>query len=164
MLGFDLYWWFYEDKINGDVDRRQQCEYRAICPWKMEFCKKEITKKCVHQEESLRREGGCVQMSRSMSGWQDQIRKMKNIARGTTNPEYWLFYKFGQCGSTCISSKFYHQLAILALVTNLATRWRHLHLMRYLVDNFATNSCKIVHQIAPLVLVANLATRWRYLH
>ena len=46
--------------------------------------------------------------------------------------------------------KFGHQMAPLALVTNLATRWRHLHL-----------EYKFGHQMAPLALVPNLATRWR---
>ena len=30
-------------------------------------------------------------------------------------------------GATCIRSKFGHQMAPLALVTNLVTRWRHMH-------------------------------------
>ena len=34
---------------------------------------------------------------------------------------------FGKGGVTCIFEKFGHQVAPLALVRNLATRWRHLH-------------------------------------
>ena len=32
-----------------------------------------------------------------------------------------------QSGTTCISQKFSHQVAPVALVRNLATRWRHFH-------------------------------------
>ena len=49
MLGFDPYWWFYKDKINGDIDddddnNRQLREYRVICLWTME--KQSFTKLC----------------------------------------------------------------------------------------------------------------------
>ena len=37
MLGFYLYWLFYVCKINGDIERRRQGEYRAICICKMEW-------------------------------------------------------------------------------------------------------------------------------
>ena len=59
-------------------------------------------------------------------------------------------------------------VAPLALVPNLATRWRHLHeLKNWPQDGATCISCmswKIGHQMAPLALVPNLATRWRHLH
>ena len=30
-------------------------------------------------------------------------------------------------GNTCINKKFSHQVVKLALIRNLATRWRHMH-------------------------------------
>ena len=67
-------------------------------------------------------------------------------------------------GSYC-SCKFDHQMAPLALVAKLATRWRHLHeLQIWPQDGTTCISCNIDHQMAPLALVANLPTRWRYLH
>ena len=59
-------------------------------------------------------------------------------------------------------------MAPLALITNLATRWRYLHQFQFwhqlkiLPPNGAT--CKFGPQMAPLALVANLTTRWRHLH
>ena len=53
--------------------------------------------------------------------------KFKNIARGTMDPEIDSVTWIKQHGSTCISCKFGHQMTSLALVANLATRWRHLH-------------------------------------
>ena len=68
-------------------------------------------------------------------------------------------------GSTCNSSKFGHQMAQLALVPNLATRWHHLHLLQIWPSDGATCiSCKFSHQVAPFALVANLTARWRHLH
>ena len=86
------------------------------------------------------------------------MRSMQNIARGTTDPGYWLsilsylysLFSFQlkrsleiqsqcpgclyecpgclrQCLATCIGYKFGQQLALLASVTILATKWRHLH-------------------------------------
>jgi len=56
-------------------------------------------------------------------------------------------------------------MAPLALVANLATRWRHLHYFQIWPPHGATYiSCKFSHQMAPLALVANLATRWRHMH
>ena len=52
----------------------------------------------------------------------------KTIARGTTDQEIdsvtWI--KFSN-NMEPLSCKFGHQMAQLALVANLATRWRHLH-------------------------------------
>ena len=78
--------------------------------------------------------------------WEDMC---KNIARGTTDPwvetitggtlqlanlvniNRWyhmhLFEIHPPGGVTCIRKKFGHQVAPLALVRNLATRWRQLH-------------------------------------
>ena len=54
-------------------------------------------------------------------------------------------------------------MAPLALVANLATRWRHLHYLQIWPPDGATCiSCKFGHQMAPLALVANLATRWHW--
>ena len=58
------------------------------------------------------------------------------------------------CNANIIDSNFGHQVAIFALVTNLATRWRHFHYF----------SCKLSHQMTTLALVPILATRWRHLH
>ena len=59
-------------------------------------------------------------------------------------------------------------VAPLALVPNLATRWRHLHeLKNWPQDGATCISCmswKIGHQMASLALVPNLATRWHHLH
>ena len=53
-----------------------------------------------------------------MAGKSKKVRKQyKNIARGTTDPEI--------DSVTCI--KFNNNMAPLALVENLTTRWRHLH-------------------------------------
>ena len=57
-------------------------------------------------------------------------KSQKNIARGTTDPEIdsvtWTKFSdhkaWSADGATCISSKFGHQMAKLALVINLATR------------------------------------------
>ena len=61
----------------------------------------------------------------------------RNIARGTTDPEIdsvtWTKFSDHKAWSadstTCISYKFGHQMAPLALVTNLATRWQKLHVI-----------------------------------
>ena len=56
-------------------------------------------------------------------------------------------------------------MAPLALVANLATRWRHLHKLQIWPPDGATCiSCKFGHQMALLALFANLATRWSHLH
>ena len=56
----------------------------------------------------------------------------------------------------------------LALVVNLATRWHHLHELKYWPPDGATcisyMNWQIGHQMAPLALVSNLATRWHHLH
>ena len=53
--------------------------------------------------------------------------------------------------ATCIGSKFDHQIAPLALVTNLTTRWRHLHWLQiWPPDGTTCISSKFVHQMAPL--------------
>ena len=69
------------------------------------------------------------------------------------------------CNAISIGSNFGHHVAIFALVTNLATRWHHLHKLQIWPPDGATCiSSKFGHHMAPLTLVANLATRWRYLH
>jgi len=64
----------------------------------------------------------------------------QNIARGTTDPEYW-FHNLSKSlswnssnlkvwppdGATCIDYKVSHPVAVLALVPNFVTKWRHLH-------------------------------------
>ena len=96
-----------------------------------------------------------------------------NIARGTTDPEIdsvtWTKFTdhiaWSPNGTTCSSCKFGHQMAPLALFTNLATRWRQLHQFQIWPPDGATCiGCKFGHQMAPHALVANLATRWRHLH
>ena len=67
--------------------------------------------------------GSKSQNTQTNSQWQ-------NIARGTTDPEIdsvtWTKFSdhkaWSADGATCISSKFGHQMAKLALVINLATR------------------------------------------
>ena len=81
--------------------------------------------------------------------------KSQNIARGTTDPEI----------DSVTRIKFSNNITPLALVTNLATRWRHLHWLQiWLPDGATCIGCKFGHQMAPLALVTNLATRWRHLH
>ena len=59
-------------------------------------------------------------------------------------------------GITCISYKFGHQIAPLALVANLATRWHHLHELKYWPPDGATCiSYKFGHQMAPLALLTS---------
>ena len=59
--------------------------------------------------------------------------------------------------------EFGPQMAPLALVPNLATRWYHLHLLKIWPPDGATGiSSKFVHQVAPLGCVTNLATRWHH--
>ena len=66
----------------------------------------------------------------------------ENIARGTTDPEI--------DSMTC--TKFGHHMATLALVANLATRWRHLHKLQiWPLDGTTCISCKFAHQMVPLV-------------
>ena len=60
----------------------------------------------------------------------------KNIARGTTDPEI----------DSVTWIKFINNMAPLAVVAYLATRWRHI---KYI------NDCKFGHQEAPLASVAN---------
>ena len=50
----------------------------------------------------------------------------KNIARGTTDYLTWVISP-AKKNATWIGSKFGHEVAPLASVTNLATRLRHLH-------------------------------------
>ena len=80
---------------------------------------------------------------------------LKNIARGTTSPEI----------DSMTWIKFSNNMALLALVAYLATRWRHLYQLQIWPPNGATCiSCKFGHQMAPLALVANSGTRWLHLH
>ena len=68
-------------------------------------------------------------------------------------------------GTTCISCKFDHQMAPLALAPNLATTWRHLlQLQIQPPDGDTCISSNFGHQMAALALVAKLATRWRRLY
>ena len=59
---------------------------------------------------------------------------------------YW-FQVWPPGGVTCISSNFGHQMALLALLVNVAKSWCFLH-----------------DQMAPHALITNLATRWPHLH
>ena len=54
-----------------------------------------------------------------------KLKKHKNIARGTTDPEIDSVTLY-EHGTTCINCKFGHQTAPIALVANMAPRWRHL--------------------------------------
>ena len=73
-----------------------------------------------------------------------------------------------QNGSTWISSEFYHHLAPLELVANLAARWHHLHFVaRRFCDHMVTilaTRRSYLHwwQIWPQV--ANYVTKWHNLH
>ena len=108
--------------------------------------------------------------------WPQVIKQ--NIARGTTNPGYWFFnlsYLSSKrmppalvpnlancmchilCGSTCISSKFDQQVALLALILNLAnsnaicigsTKW------------CPSMGYKFGHQEGSLASIGNWATKW----
>ena len=85
------------------------------------------------------------------------------------------FHIWTTCNAISIGSNFGHQVALLALVTNLTTRWRNLHQLQNCQPDGATCisskfghqmaatgiGCKFGHQMAPLALVTNLATRWR---
>ena len=62
-----------------------------------------------------------------------------------------------------IDSKFDHQMAPIALVPYLTTRWHHLHwLQTWPPDGTTWISYKFGHQMSPLVLVPNLTTRWLF--
>ena len=77
---------------------------------------------------------GLSENGTSGASWQKELlaelNNLKNIARGTTDPEIdsvtWTKFSdhkaWSADGATCISSKFGHQMAKLALVINLATR------------------------------------------
>ena len=91
-------------------------------------------------------------------------KQQKNIARGTTDPDI----------DSVTWIKFSNNMSTLALVPNLATRWRHLHELQLWPPDGATCithqkfatyaiSCKFDHQMAPLALVANLANIWHNL-
>ena len=103
----------------------------------------------------------------------------ENIARGTTDPGYYLFnlsylsslklalvpilitrwrnlHWLQNCppdGATCISSKLDHQVESLASVAKLSTRWRHLHELQWPPIGATCISCKFGHQMAPLEMV-----------
>ena len=65
----------------------------------------------------------------------------------------WVISPANKKNATCIGSKFGHQVAPLASVTNLATRWRHLHYLQiWPPDGDICISCKIAHQMTPLAL------------
>ena len=67
-------------------------------------------------------------------------------------------------GATCIRYRLSHQVAPLASVGNLVTRWCHLYFFKIKPPCGSTCiSSKFSHQVAPLVLVQNLTTRWRHL-
>ena len=75
---------------------------------------------------------------------------------------YW-FQIWPPDGANCISCKFAHQMAPLALVPYLTTRWHHLHwLQTWPPDGTTWISYKFGHQMSPLVLVPNLTTRWLF--
>ena len=96
--------------------------------------------------------------------------KILNIARGTTDPGHTLYNlnkfsdrnqfeggvtyvgsKFDQEVVTYKCSNFGYQVASLALVTNLATRWRHLRWFQFWPPGGTTCiSYKFGHQVAPL--------------
>ena len=55
------------------------------------------------------------------------------------------------CNAISIGSNFGHHMAIFALVTNLATRWHHLHYLQiWPTDGAIYISCKFGLQMAPL--------------
>ena len=93
-------------------------------------------------------------------------RRIENIARGTTDPEI--------DSVTCISCKFGHQMAPLALVENLFDhqmapdskfRYHNLYKLHIWPPSGTTwIGLKFGHQVAPLALLAKLATRLRNLH
>ena len=78
------------------------------------------------------------------------------------------------CGSTCISSKFttwicskfYHHLAPLELVANLATRWRHLSFAGRQFCHMKPRPLfsNIGHHMKILAMIANLFNGWCHLH
>ena len=73
-----------------------------------------------------------------------------------------------------IDSKFDHQMAPIALVANLPTRWRTLHWLQtwppdgttWISYNFGHHMVgyKFDHQMAPLALLTNLHTRFSHMH
>ena len=95
---------------------------------------------------------------------------MRNMARGTTDPGYWVsnlnylvnqiefvsildnssfrLNCLGPFDATWISFNFGHQMA--PFITNLAARWSYFR-------------SKFGHQVAPLELVPKLAIRWQHL-
>ena len=82
-------------------------------------------------------------------------RHVSNIARGTTDPEF----------DSVTWIKCSNNMALLALVAYLATRWRHLHQLQiWPPDGTTCISSKSGHQMAQLALVQNLVIRWRHLH
>ena len=82
--------------------------------------------------------------------------QIKTLQRGTTDPEI----------DSLTWIKFSNNMAPLALVANLTTRWRQYYWLQiWPLDDATFISCKVDHQLAPLALVfANLATRWCHLH
>ena len=75
---------------------------------------------------------------------------------------YW-FQVWPRCGVSCIGFNFGHQVALLALVVNLASRCQ-MALFAFLVNlaNFLHH--QVYTYVTLLDLVTILATRWRYLH
>ena len=80
---------------------------------------------------------------------------MRKSHQNTTDPEI----------DSVTWTKFGNNMAPLALVTNLAIRWRHLHhLQIWSPDGATCISCRFGHKMVPLALVPHLATRWHHLH
>ena len=69
-------------------------------------------------------------------------------------------------GATWICSKFYHHLAPLELVANLATRWRHLSFAGRQFCHMKPRPLfsNIGHHMKILAMIANLFNGWCHLH
>ena len=65
--------------------------------------------------------------------------------------KFWMIWNLGLWQYYCKHCQGIHSITwVISLITNLATRWQHLHWYKF------------GYHVEPLALVANLATRWRH--
>ena len=116
----------------------------------------------------------CMQNMAKWGHWQHHMKHAKWQKRGQTLPEaqrthnlnHFVNRNHFEGGITCIGSKFdqvvvwlrnssnfWHQVALFALVVNLASGWRYLYCMKMWQTVGAS-----------FQLPTNLATRWHHLH
>ena len=125
-------------------------------------------KNCLRSEQTWENINIHNSYSENITDQEGEINPFLKHCQRHNGPRNWLRnldWTWQQYGTTYISCKFGHQMAPLALVANMATRWRHLHRLQiWAPDGDTCIICQFGHQLAPLTIIANLATRWHHLH